>query len=110
MTEIQVLRQQLKHDIVSAIFVVLFYDRDTGIETLTTVLLTFALLVVLFYDRDTGIETYSIIAFLELSAMFYSMTEIQVLRRIRSLRTSRLANRFYSMTEIQVLRHFLYAI
>ena len=45
-------------------------------------IITLALLVdVLFYDRDTGIETLIIqTSFLINIILFYSMTEIQVLR------------------------------
>ena len=35
---------------------VLFYDRDTGIETINFIFDKYHF-VVLFYDRDTGIET-----------------------------------------------------
>ena len=58
MTEIQVLRHfptLLKVLLLSNS--VLFYDRDTGIET-PKYRTPLSIIAVLFYDRDTGIETF----------------------------------------------------
>ena len=56
MTEIQVLRLVISFGKLSFQFV-LFYDRDTGIETKFGTPKGLTSFAVLFYDRDTGIET-----------------------------------------------------
>ena len=56
MTEIQVLRLVTECYITYS-YIVLFYDRDIGIETFLDIITLPFLYLVLFYDRDTGIET-----------------------------------------------------
>ena len=80
MTEIQVLRQ----DSCKLILKFLLFYSMTEIQVLRQIHVDYIVthkLGVLFYDRDTGIETINakLLDFWVFS-LFYSMTEIQVLR------------------------------
>ena len=69
MTEIQVLRPFVSSNSVFLTRHVLFYDRDTGIETKSFLTEVTFLANVLFYDRDTGIET--LLSFQVFARRFY---------------------------------------